>query len=58
MAKTMSSSEKIELCPLCNKQLRPSRDGNSVKYFCNCSGYDRPVIEILKEGEKQNGSTD
>lgn len=45
-------------CPLCNKELQPVDTEYSVKYYCNCNGFERSVIEILKnEGEKQDDST-
>lgn len=50
------SDEKIP-CPLCGKLLSPHHTEYEVKYFCDCAGYSRPVIEIQKEGVEQNGST-
>jgi len=50
------SDEKIP-CPLCGKLLSPHHTECEVRYFCDCAGYSRPVIEIQKEGVKQNGST-
>ncbi len=53
MKKTQQKS-----CPICGKQLIPHNEENgSVRYFCDCAGFNRPVIEILSEGEEPNDST-
>ncbi len=53
-----SKSDEKTPCPLCGKLLYPRHTEYEVKYFCDCIGYSRPVIEIRKEGVEQNGSTD
>lgn len=54
---TKSKSEEKKPCPLCGKLLPPHHTEHEVKYFCDCIGYSRPVIENQKEGVEQNGST-
>lgn len=56
MEKKLSKWQR-QSCPLCNRELYPIDTEYSVKYFCDCGGFERPVIEILKEGEKQDDST-
>lgn len=44
-------------CPICGKELQPKN--GVTKYYCDCMGQLRPVIEILPnelKGVKQNGS--
>ncbi len=46
-------------CPICGKTLSPNHIDGKIKYFCDCAGYIRPVIEILtqeQEGVKEYGS--
>lgn len=46
-------------CPLCGKPLDPHYEEKGViRYFCDCAGFSRPVIEILQEGVKEDDSAD
>ncbi len=55
-----TKTDEKKTCPICGKTLSPRHTEYEVKYFCDCIGYSRPVIEIKieikTEGEEQNGS--
>jgi|YNPBryunderm2012_1023409.scaffolds.fasta_scaffold19817_2 hypothetical protein len=46
-------------CPICGKELQPKNESGVTKYYCDCTGQLRTVIEILPDdskGVRQNGS--
>ncbi len=41
-------------CPLCQKELPPPlKDGKIERYFCDCIGFSRPVIEISRDANSR-----
>lgn len=47
MAGKVVKKDAKKKCPLCGKELvSQDAENNKVKYFCDCIGYSRPVIEI------------
>lgn len=39
-------------CPLCGKEIEGKTENGITRYYCNCSGKLRSVIEVIPDNTK------